>query len=748
MSVTDYEGLEGKKLRAEANHAGDERSRLMTEATAKFDAGEKDEGHKLMAKAKVQGELMHSKNEEAACVIIKYVNSCGGYNFVNLQDSSCISRCGKAMGDIAYLLHCESNECLSCFDPAPNLVSIETVECKGCKTVILKDKLNMHWPKCAGVPNNGPPHVEDFHEQPPLFIVSILCIHFVALASVRHTPIHWWCHFLESYKTDVFHSAKKQLLGILQNWGPEKSLDLLSMPLHGNEKFDILSSVAIVRLLNVISSKNENSTQVIQVISARRDVIENLIKSFTGSDVDKRANVLSILGTVPKVRKEQNKVKLSKHEIDAENTKRALLSRSVTTEKTEANKKIKNILQDELPNLHAHVQEQGNASAYWSSAVAEARFKVDIALAFGLCNSSAPLCITCHHPFTSKLSQIMSHTIPHWYLRGLKLRMTMLSTVAPDNSSQTCVDDIGSQSTGKMVINMQCARCETLQSKVEAMTDTHRDNFVVAATRLEIDGFLAHKNTVFPGFELPHQLLYNFVVTTLTRIMESRIYCSPRLEFATTESDTFKMWTIMDRLRLELNYYLLGNPNMKFPEPEENSLFVYCIPAGGQMFDDLITKHMNKSQIVLNSTISCLWYQEPFVVCSMSPFRMVASITPIDDFGGFCVLRDSNEMVEFNMTNPTDKVQQILEKPTWFSIKVANNQIRILTNPPTPSPTRDYLSAKREYNLAQSHYNSAFPTAPLNPDHRHYHVYCWWIAVHFLKYVTKDICIVRSSMTR
>ena len=81
----DYEGPEGKKLRAEANHAGDERSRLMTEATAKFDAGEKDEGHKLMAEAKVQGELMHSKNEEAARAIVKHLNSGKGDNFLDLH---------------------------------------------------------------------------------------------------------------------------------------------------------------------------------------------------------------------------------------------------------------------------------------------------------------------------------------------------------------------------------------------------------------------------------------------------------------------------------------------------------------------------------------------------------------------------------------------------------------------------------------------------------------------------------------
>lgn len=81
----DYEGPEGKKLRAEANHAGDERSRLMTEATAKFDAGEKDEGHKLMAEAKIQGELMHTKNEEASRAIVKHLNHGKGDNFLDLH---------------------------------------------------------------------------------------------------------------------------------------------------------------------------------------------------------------------------------------------------------------------------------------------------------------------------------------------------------------------------------------------------------------------------------------------------------------------------------------------------------------------------------------------------------------------------------------------------------------------------------------------------------------------------------------
>lgn len=81
----DYEGPKGKKLRAEANAAGDERSRLMAEATSKFDAGNKDEGHKLMAEAKAQGEIMHAKNAAAAEAILKHRNDGKGDDYLDLH---------------------------------------------------------------------------------------------------------------------------------------------------------------------------------------------------------------------------------------------------------------------------------------------------------------------------------------------------------------------------------------------------------------------------------------------------------------------------------------------------------------------------------------------------------------------------------------------------------------------------------------------------------------------------------------
>lgn len=81
----DYEGAEGKRLRAEADAAGRRRDELKAEADTKFQSGDKDAGHKLMAEAKAAGDLMHAKNKEAAAAIVKNRNEGKGDAYLDLH---------------------------------------------------------------------------------------------------------------------------------------------------------------------------------------------------------------------------------------------------------------------------------------------------------------------------------------------------------------------------------------------------------------------------------------------------------------------------------------------------------------------------------------------------------------------------------------------------------------------------------------------------------------------------------------
>lgn len=81
----DYEGPEGKRLRAEADSYGDQRSEKSKAADAAFAAGNKDEGHALMKEAKELGEKMHATHKLAAAAIVKNRNDGKGEAYLDLH---------------------------------------------------------------------------------------------------------------------------------------------------------------------------------------------------------------------------------------------------------------------------------------------------------------------------------------------------------------------------------------------------------------------------------------------------------------------------------------------------------------------------------------------------------------------------------------------------------------------------------------------------------------------------------------
>ena len=81
----DYEGPEGKRLRAEADSYGDQRTEKSKAADAAFAAGKKDEGHALMKEAKELGEKMHATHKLAAAAIVKNRNDGKGETYLDLH---------------------------------------------------------------------------------------------------------------------------------------------------------------------------------------------------------------------------------------------------------------------------------------------------------------------------------------------------------------------------------------------------------------------------------------------------------------------------------------------------------------------------------------------------------------------------------------------------------------------------------------------------------------------------------------
>lgn len=81
----DYEGPEGKRLRAEAQGYGDARTAKSAEADEAFKSGDKETGHKLMKEAKELGEKMHATHKLAAKAIIKNRNDGHGEDYLDLH---------------------------------------------------------------------------------------------------------------------------------------------------------------------------------------------------------------------------------------------------------------------------------------------------------------------------------------------------------------------------------------------------------------------------------------------------------------------------------------------------------------------------------------------------------------------------------------------------------------------------------------------------------------------------------------
>lgn len=85
QTAFDYEGDEGKRLRAEADEASKKRDQLKAKADAEFLSGNKDAGFKLVAESKAAGEQIHVKNKEAAIAILKFHNEGKGDAYLDIR---------------------------------------------------------------------------------------------------------------------------------------------------------------------------------------------------------------------------------------------------------------------------------------------------------------------------------------------------------------------------------------------------------------------------------------------------------------------------------------------------------------------------------------------------------------------------------------------------------------------------------------------------------------------------------------
>ena len=81
----DYEGEEGKRLRAEAQKCFDERSRCFDEKQAAFDSNDHEKGHALIKEAGEWGEKAKAANTAAAAAIFKFNNENKGDMFIDMH---------------------------------------------------------------------------------------------------------------------------------------------------------------------------------------------------------------------------------------------------------------------------------------------------------------------------------------------------------------------------------------------------------------------------------------------------------------------------------------------------------------------------------------------------------------------------------------------------------------------------------------------------------------------------------------
>ena len=81
----DYEGQEGKKWRAEAQHCYEERTRLKILQQEAFDAGDHKKGHAMIADAKKRGEDAVAANSKAASCIFSFNNDGKGDMYIDLH---------------------------------------------------------------------------------------------------------------------------------------------------------------------------------------------------------------------------------------------------------------------------------------------------------------------------------------------------------------------------------------------------------------------------------------------------------------------------------------------------------------------------------------------------------------------------------------------------------------------------------------------------------------------------------------
>ena len=85
MSNPDYEGPEGKRLRAEAQKYADERHLLLDASKKAFESGDKGKAKELSEKGKESGHKMEECNKKAVAAILKHRNDGHGNHYLDLH---------------------------------------------------------------------------------------------------------------------------------------------------------------------------------------------------------------------------------------------------------------------------------------------------------------------------------------------------------------------------------------------------------------------------------------------------------------------------------------------------------------------------------------------------------------------------------------------------------------------------------------------------------------------------------------
>jgi len=282
-----------------------------------------------------------------------------------------------------------------------------------------------------------------------------------------------------------------------------------------------------------------------------------------------------------------------------------------------------------------------------------------------------PICIGCYCTFSATNLPQSSHTISDWYLRkvGLGIKALKSTFVINDAEMKTVTK------TGNMTMPMLCRNCEDMHSPLEGALGQFSP-VVDALFSLNVNGFMPDEdicraptclNFMEESDNLPHNTLYGFVVTNLMRLLAS--------ELMDTQINPH-IWELFDRLRAEIRRL---SEVTKESSAESKSLFLYCIPNGGEIWMQVVRKFYEFALVLSDSACSDFKLYEgdggsKYVATIQGPLVLVGSVQEVSAFATYRIVPDKDRNVVLPLTEGNSRVLYTLHS-LYMSMFMASKGI-------------------------------------------------------------------------